>query len=139
MVSTNLIYVVDDQADYRFILKQLFERYFPVYPIRFFDDGQRLLEALTELRPKPSLILLDRHMPHLDGHQTLVILKQHSAYKKIPVVLMSAQASVVEINDCYEAGANSFLMKKLDLYAMKEMIQTVCHYWLETNQQPIEG
>ncbi|GAB3047262.1 response regulator [Spirosoma pulveris] len=139
MASIPLVCVVDDQADFRFLLQQIFQRYCPAYPVRFFDSGYALLDELPQLSPKPSLILLDRHMPVLDGHQTLLALKGHSAHKKIPVIMMSAEASAFEINDCYEAGVNSFLMKKLDLHAMKAMIEAVCHYWLEISQQPIEG
>lgn len=138
MASTHLVCVVDDQADFRFLLYQIFNRFFPAYTVHFFDSGYALLDELTDLSPKPSLILLDRHMPQLDGHQTLLRLKGSSIYKKIPVVMMSADASAVEINSCYEAGANSFLMKNLDFHELKMMVEAVCQYWLKTNQKPIE-
>ena len=138
MVSIKAICVVDDQADYRFLLQQLFNRYLPTYSVQYFDTGYALLDELTDLTPKPGLILLDRHMPYFDGHQTLLALKGNSVYKKIPVVMMSADASALEINGCYEAGVNSFLLKKPDLQSMKAMLESVCHYWLETNQKPIE-
>lgn len=127
MASTPLIFVVDDQADYRFILQQVFSRHFPAYPVRFFAGGQALLAELALVDHQPSLILLDRHMPGLDGHQTLLALKSQPAYKKIPVVMMSGESSVLDINECYEAGANSFLCKPLDLPAMKAMLEAIYH------------
>lgn len=139
MASTPSIFVVDDQADFRFILQQLFGRHCPASPVRFFGGGQVLLEELARVQPKPSLILLDRHMPGLDGYQTLLALKSQPAYKKIPVVMMSGEASALDINECYEAGANSFLRKPLDLPAMQAMLEAICHYWIETNQRPIAG
>ena len=138
MASTNLVCIVDDQVDYCFLIQRLFTLYFPIYPVQFFEGGQALLNTLPHLKPRPSLILLDRHMPQLDGHQTLLRLKEHPTYQTIPVVMMSAEATAVEIQGCYEAGANSFLIKKLDLASLKEQIKTVCHYWLETNQTTIE-
>lgn len=138
MASTHLICVVDDQADFRFLLQQIFYNYLPAYPVYFFDSGYALLDELVDLNAKPSLILLDRHMPHLDGHQTLLRLKGNPIYKKIPVVMMSGDASAIEINGCYEAGVNSFLLKKMNFPLMKEMIEAVCRYWLETNQEPVE-
>lgn len=138
MASKKLIWVVDDQADFRFLLQQIFTRYAPAYPVRFFDSGQTLLREMVELGQKPSLILLDRHMPGVDGYQTLLALKSQPAYKLIPVVMMSAEASTTEINACYEAGVNSFLLKRLDFYALKAMIEGICQYWLDTNQQPAE-
>jgi CheY-like chemotaxis protein len=139
MASAKLICVVDDQADYRFLLQQVFNRYFPTYRVGFFESGYALLDELTELSPKPSLILLDRHMPHFDGHQTLLSLKGSSAYKRIPVVMMSADASGLEINGCYEAGVNSFLLKQSDLPSLIRMIEGLCRYWLEINQNPAES
>lgn len=87
------------------------------------------------MNPRPSLILLDRHMPELDGHQTLIRLKQHPAYQKIPVVMMSADANQVEIDDCFEAGANSFLLKNNNFDSLKETMSIICQYWLELNQE----
>lgn len=112
MAANNLICVVDDQADYRFLLQKLFYNYLPAYPVYFFDSGYALFDELIDMNPKPGLILLDRHMPHLDGHQTLLTLKGNSVYKKIPVVMMSGDATALEINDCYEAGGEFISVKK---------------------------
>lgn len=139
MSQSTLICVVDDQADFRLILQQLFKQIIPAYPVRFFASGQALLEALSHLHSPPGLILLDRHMPHLNGYQALVELKAHTAYKKIPVVMMSADASTAEMNECYEAGANSFLVKQLDFPVLNAMIQGICRYWVKLNQEPIKG
>lgn len=138
MTTKPLVCIVDDADDYRFLLKQLFRLQFPSHSVRFFTDGQDLLTGLPQLASLPSLILLDRHMPGLDGHQTLLGLKAHSAYKKILVVMMSAEASAYEINDCYEAGVNSFLRKSIDFDSMKEQMNIICQYWLAVNLKPVE-
>ena len=133
MKPPRLTCIVDDDADYRLLLQLLFKRSFSRYPVRFFAGGQELLDALASQSPLPSLILLDRHMPELDGHQTLVCLKQHPTYKKIPVVMMSAHASRREIEGCYESGVNSFLSKNIDPFSQQEALSTICRYWLELN------
>ena len=46
MKSAQLTCIVDDAADYRFILQQLFKRFLPDYPVRFFADGQAFLDEL---------------------------------------------------------------------------------------------
>jgi len=133
MLPTGLTCIVDDDADYRLIIQILFKRSFPQYANRFFSGGQDLLDALPQMNQLPNLILLDRHMPELDGHQTLVLLKQHQAYKQIPVVMMSAGPSAQEIDGCYESGANSFLLKNLDAVSLKDALSAICVYWLELN------
>ncbi|GAB3044785.1 response regulator [Spirosoma pulveris] len=136
MVSTPQIYIVDDAADYRLILQQVFSRFFPTYSVALFADGNGCLETLSRLNQLPDLMVLDRHMPGLDGHQLLLHLKTHPTYRKIPIVMMSAAASIEEINDCYEAGANSFLGKPMELDLLREQLGLICHYWLETNRKP---
>ncbi|GAB3642692.1 response regulator [Spirosoma arcticum] len=138
MDSYGLLCIVDDDADYRFLVQQVFSRFLSAYPMRLFPSGKALLDELPQMSEQPNLILLDRHMPDLDGHQTLLYLKQQSAYQKIPVVMMSAHASLFEIEDCYKAGVNSFLFKKSGLAPLKDTLSAVCQYWLELNREPLD-
>ncbi|GAB4020106.1 response regulator [Spirosoma sp. KCTC 42546] len=133
METSRLIFIVDDETDYLFLLQALFARFYPTYTVRFFTSGKALLNELHRLSEQPDLILLDRHMPEPDGHQTLLALKQHPAFQLIPVVMMSAQATTEEINGCYQAGVNSFLLKSLDIHSLKQNLTVLCQYWLELN------
>ena len=133
MNRVGLICVVDDQADLRFILQNLFSLSFPRVQICLFEQGQALLDELPHLDQLPALILMDRHMPVLDGYQTLQKLKQDPNYQLIPVVMMSAEASASEIKDCYRAGANSFLRKPVEFQAQLEMVSRISQYWLQSN------
>lgn len=137
MASPRFICLVDDSADYRFLLQQVSSRFLPDYPMRFFPNGKVFLEELDQMAHQPSLILLDRHMPELDGHQTLDYLKRHNTYRTIPVVMMSNTASSSEIYGCYTTGANSFLIKPSNFEALKKTILTICDYWLKLNQEPV--
>ena len=134
MNSSRLTCIVEDQADYRFLLQKLFTINFPDYPVRLFPNGKALLEELPQINPMPALVLMDRHMPELDGYQTLLRLKKDPLHQSIPVVMMSAQATPAEIKDCYQAGANSFLKKQIDFSLLMETISRTGQYWLELNQ-----
>ena len=134
MTASNLILVVDDSADYRLLLQQLFSRFFSTYLVRFFSDGHTLLNELPALNAETNLILLDHHMPDLNGYQTLLRLKEHSEYNRIPIVMMSADATLPEVEACYQAGSNSFLQKPIDFNLLKQTLSTVSHYWLALNQ-----
>lgn len=134
MTTVEFIYIVDDQADLRFILQRLFMLSFPNTPTRLFENGQALLNALAQADVLPALILMDRHIPILDGYQTLLQLKQHPTFQPIPVVMMSAEANSSEIKELFRAGANSFVRKQVEFKAQLEMVAQVGKYWLETNQ-----
>lgn len=136
MVANPLVCVVDDQTDYCLLLQLLFRRFLPAYATRFFSSSTDLLDTLAELDPLPRLIILDRHMPVVDGYQTLVRLKENTAFRKIPVVMMSHDASSRQIECCYEAGVNSFLLKGIDFNSTRKTIIDVCTYWIDINKIP---
>ncbi|MBD2755159.1 response regulator [Spirosoma validum] len=120
--------LVDDTADYRFLVESIFERYIPAYSLRLFVNGQAFLDTLPLMDEKPNLVLLDQHMPQLSGYQTLVALKHQTNYWSIPVVMMSADASHSEISSFYEAGATSFLTKSTDFNALTETLLAACQH-----------
>ncbi|ARK13217.1 response regulator [Fibrivirga algicola] len=127
------VYIVDDADDYRFLVQQVFTRFMPQYDTSFFAGGTELLTQLDAASVQPSLILLDLHMPGMDGQQTLLRLKQNPAWKLIPVVVITSSSSAQEVQACYEAGANSCLVKPIDMQTMRQLLEQVCLYWVETN------
>lgn len=128
------VYVVDDAADYRYLVEEVFTLYLPQFAVSLFDGGHELLNQLRTNPERPGLILLDLHMPDLSGAQTLQHLKQQPDLKQIPVVVVTSSSSAQEVQACYEAGANACLAKPLGLEAMRQQLQQVCQYWLLTNQ-----
>ena len=128
MASTLSVCLVDDAADYRFLVETIFERFLPDYSLRLFDSGRAFLDALPQLGDKPNLVLLDQHMPGWSGYQTLVALKQQTGYRSIPVVMMSADSSHSEVSSFYQAGAATFLAKPTDFDALKETLLAACQY-----------
>jgi signal transduction histidine kinase/CheY-like chemotaxis protein len=63
----------------------------------------------------PDLILLDLHLPDLSGREVLAQLKAASTTAHIPVVIMSADATPVQIQRLLNSGAADYLTKPLDL------------------------
>ena len=125
MTVKPLICIVDDAADYRSLVEIIFKRYLPDYSLHLFADGQSFLNALPQLSTEPHLILLDQRMPRLNGYQTLVALKQNTAYQHIPVVMISADASASEIESFYEAGARGSQIKPTSFDALMRILETV--------------
>jgi CheY-like chemotaxis protein len=142
-----MIYIIDDAEDFRFLLQQLFARFLPQYSVRFFENGEVFYRQAIAGAERPRLILLDRHMPRMDGLQTLQRIKQPAynnptdeglkgAWDTVPVVMMSSINSSETIEECYKAGANSFVTKPMDFNSLHQTLEGVCSYWLELNQLP---
>ncbi|WP_165940054.1 response regulator [Dyadobacter psychrotolerans] len=145
-MQRGVIYIVDDSEDYRFIIKQIFDKFLTDFPVRFFDSGDALVELLinpdqSKKSNFPALIILDLNMPKLSGHSTLTQLKDpanmdHQYLKQIPVLVMSGVEEANEIAACYKAGANAFLKKPIEFDKLKELFSSVAEFWLDVNQGP---
>lgn len=137
MKAIPLVCIVDDGADYRLLLQQMLSLTCPQHSLSLFTSGEALLEAMTKFVRLPTFILLDRQMPGLGGYQTLLRLKAHLVYRRVPVIMMSTLASNEDINACYQAGANSFVQKLVSIDGLSDQLGAICRYWFEVNQPPL--
>ena len=61
----------------------------------------------------PDLILLDVHLPDINGDEVLKRLREREATRDIPVVVLSADATTSQIERLMEAGARAYLTKPI--------------------------
>ncbi|HEX3157557.1 MAG TPA: response regulator [Gemmatimonadaceae bacterium] len=99
------VLVVEDDAASRALMRRMLER--AGYAVSEAADGQDAIERLRE--STPSLILLDLHMPRMDGFAFLEARRAHDAWKAIPVVVVSARS--VTPQDRERLGATEVLEK----------------------------
>ena len=64
---------------------------------------------------RPDLILLDQHLPDLNGDAVLGLLRADPRTREIPVIILSADASARQIERLRAAGARDYLTKPLDV------------------------
>jgi len=95
----------------------------------------RLLTALngaTGLRlaqqHRPSLILLDVHLPDFDGKEVLQRLKEDPQTSSIPVVIVSADATPRQEARLRECGARDYVTKPLDVPKLLEAVEEALAY-----------
>jgi CheY-like chemotaxis protein len=75
-------------------------------------------------------------MPKKDGRETLKEIKQHSEFKKIPVIIFTTTKNESEVNRCYELGANSYIVKPDSFELLKKIISDLCDYWFNLASAP---
>jgi PAS domain S-box-containing protein len=74
------------------------------------------LEGLKAIRHRPpSLVLLDMHLPDIDGLEVLAGLRADPATADIPVVVVSADATESRVSQAIQAGAAHYLTKPVDV------------------------
>lgn len=126
-----IVYIVDDNADYRFLVGQVFNRFLKEYTVHFFESGTALTGQFQPADTEtPCLVLLDGHMPELSGIETLALLRQRPYWQKVPMVIVSSSTSVIDQQNAYAAGASSYLIKPTDLLSLRDNLTVLCQRWI---------
>lgn len=82
---------------------------------------------------KPSVILLDLNLPGIDGRKVLEKIKLDPNLQLIPVVIFSTSSNPKDIEECYQKGANGYVIKPMDISLLQEYIQILLLHWLKIN------
>ncbi len=93
------------------------------------DDGEKGLEQART--SAPDLILMDSVMPVMDGREATRRLRRLSESRDVPIIVVSASATVADQQDSLADGANAFLPKPVDLDRLLDEIGTLLQLsWL---------
>ncbi len=84
-------------------------------------NGYETIEASTGAEAiklvaaeKPDIVLMDLHMPTMDGMTAMRILKSDEAYREIPVLALTAAAGRAETEDVLARGFDGCVIKPID-------------------------
>lgn len=110
------IWIADDDPDDRMIIKEAFEENDYFETINFFEDGEKVLTKIDEVKNKrfldyPSLFILDLNMPKVNGLELLTIIKKNSNTKDIPVVILTTSKNSQDKDKVMKLGATDFITK----------------------------
>jgi CheY-like chemotaxis protein len=86
----------------------------------------------------PCAVLLDIKMPMLSGIDVLRELKRHPDLSEIPVVMLTSSAEEGDLTTCYGLGANSFIVKPVEIELFFQAVLDIGRYWLILNRPPQE-
>lgn len=87
-----------------------------------FFEGEQALEEVQNL--EPSAILLDLHLPGIDGFEVCRRLKGDPRTRKIPVIVLSAHRNREHVLKALQAGADDFLIKPIDPHLLLHKLHT---------------
>lgn len=112
--------IADDHALFRTGVKTSLMGRKDIQMIAEAENGMQLLNLLKHI--KPDVVLLDIHMPIMDGYTTLPEIKK--LYPEIKVIMLSMNNDASIITKMMEIGANSYLTKESDSETIYQAIRT---------------
>lgn len=103
------------------------------------EDGDSALEYLhrrgryadPSSSPRPGVILLDLNLPGTDGREVLQEVKRDEQLRHIPVIVLTTSMDERDVDACYQAGANSYIQKPVDMEGFLRAIERLNGYWFE--------
>jgi CheY-like chemotaxis protein len=113
------VLLVEDNAAIRDMLSRRLQK--KSFEVILACDGAAAC-ALAE-QDQPDLILLDMHLPVLDGWETARHLKTTETTQAIPIIALTADAMVGDREKALEAGCDDYETKPIDLPSLLEKIQ----------------
>ncbi len=142
MTSLNrpILLVEDNPMDVD-LTKRAFARRKLANPLEVARDGEEALAWMARWEagePLPALILLDLKLPKVDGLEVLRQLKSHPTFRAIPVVILTTSAEDRDIQQAYQLGVNSYIVKPVDFAKFMEVVEQVDLYWTVLNK-PLHG
>jgi CheY-like chemotaxis protein len=142
------ILLVEDERNDVFLLQYAFETAGLSNPLQVVEDGQQAIDYLAGTGkyadraqyPMPCMVLLDLKLPVKSGHDVLRWIQQQPALQTLVVVVLSSSRDRSDVDQAYQLGARSYLVKPLTMNERLELARGIKQYWLQLNVLPkIEG
>ncbi|MCB8838846.1 response regulator [Aurantimonas sp. VKM B-3413] len=126
--TVSIVMIEDDEGHARLIEKNI-RRAGVSNEINHFADGTSALDFLFNhhqgpARNGPALVLLDLNLPDMSGTDILVKMKaEGSPLRRTPVVVLTTTDDKVEIERCYDLGANVYITKPVNYESFAQAIR----------------
>jgi CheY-like chemotaxis protein len=82
--------------------------------------------TLVESSPNIAIVLMDIMMPQMDGYQTIGVIRENPAFRRLPIIALTAKAMKGDREKCLEAGASDYLAKPVNT----EQLLLAIRMWL---------
>ena len=107
------------------------------------EDGVEALDFLYKRgkfsgyqNGNPAVILLDIKMPRMNGIEVLKYIRSEPEFKFIPVIMVTSSGEEKDLVESYKLGANSYMVKPVDIVQFIDAIKVLGQYWAVINQSP---
>lgn len=138
-----VILLVEDNPDHAELILRCLEDYRVANKIHHVPDGETALDYLfrqgnytnPENSPHPHVILLDLHLPKIDGLEVLKVIKTDEDLRCVPTVVLTTSEAEKDMARAYNYNANSYLVKPVEFDKFSQLMDNLGSYWLTWNRR----
>ena len=135
------VLLVEDNEDDVFLTREAFAEGHLRVNLHHVDNGLKCLQYLRREgiyadAPAPDLILLDMHMPVMDGHEVLAEIVKDPQLQHLAVVVLTTSREASDIQKMYKLRCNSYVTKPVDFDSFTKLISELTGYWLTVVKLP---
>ena len=129
------ILLVEDNDDDVFLTREAFEAASLRVSLHHVNNGEKCMRFLRKQgeyadAPSPDLILLDMHMPVMDGYEVMTEIVKDDKLRHLPVVVLTTSYEAADIQKMYGLRCNSYITKPVDFDSFVKAIGQLAGYWL---------
>lgn len=136
----SILIVEDSPNDLELILIAL-EKSRLANPVVTVRDGAEALEYLRregEWQGRddehPVVILLDKKLPKVDGHEVIDAVRADDALRYIPIVMLTSSREEQDLLRSYELGVNGYVVKPVQLKDFMQAVKDIGMFWAVLNE-----
>jgi len=125
------VIVIEDDADDKEMLEEVFHKLGYTNELLFFGDGEAALHFLDTSDRIPFLVLSDINMPKLSGFALRDKIKMDAKLqlKCIPYLFFSTASSQKAVVDAYSLSVQGFFIKQNTMAELEKTITVIMEYW----------
>ena len=129
-----VVLLVEDNLDHVFLTRESFDAAKLRVNLHHVESGDLCMAFLRRLppyqdAPRPDLILLDLHMPRMDGFEVMAEIAKDEALRNLPVVVLTTSAESLDVSRMYGLRCSSYLTKPVDFESFTAAIRDLGNYW----------
>lgn len=142
--ENEVVLVAEDDENDVTLFQRAFKQAQITNPLQIVRDGEEAIEYLKgegkfsdrEKYPVPTLLLLDLKMPRKNGFEVLQWIREQPSLKALRVLVLTTSTDIRDVNTAYRLGANSFLVKSLDIQDFAALVSQIKNCWLSMSRAP---
>ncbi|WP_186143001.1 response regulator [Burkholderia gladioli] len=137
------ILLVEDNADDIELTLIALEKTRLANPVVSVRDGEEALDFLRRqgkwaerVDQNPAVILLDKKLPKIDGHEVLKSVRADENLRHIPVVMLTSSREEKDLLRSYDLGVNAYVVKPVAFDDFMAAISDLGMFWAVLNEPP---